>query len=132
MIVTCTRLGTLSSASASASASASLVNDGWVTIGRNYLVLGVYGRSNTIKYRILGDDDRTPALQLAEQFEITSPEIPADWIFRVYSPSEWEILPAAWSIDGFWMAYFDGEPSAKAIFEQEVSAMKRRITDKVA
>lgn len=100
--------------------------DGWVTVGREYVVLEVCGRGSSLKYRILGDDGVTPALQAAEQFEITSPEIPSDWIFRVYPPQEWELTPAAWSADGFWMAYFDGDASAKDLFEKIASALGAR------
>ena len=98
-------------------------NDAWVTPGKEYLVLGVYGRGASIKYRLVGDDGHTPALQDAELFELTSPDIPKDWIFRVYPASEWEMTPAAWARDGFWTAYFEGDATAKVTYAQVVSAL---------
>jgi hypothetical protein len=98
-------------------------SDGWVTIGRHYVVLAVYGRGDGLRYRIIGDDGITPAFQDAEQFEITSSEIPTNWIFRVYPNLEWEMTHKAFSDSGFWSAFFDGDSSATSIFEQMVLEM---------
>jgi hypothetical protein len=103
--------------------------DPWVTVGKEYLVLGVYGREASFKYRLIGDDKITPALQDAELFELTSPQIPRDWIFRVYPESQWEMTPAAWATPGFWTAYFDGDADAKSIFSQVVLAMQESGDD---
>lgn len=97
--------------------------DAWLTLGKEYIVLGVYGRGATFKYRLIGDDGRTPALHNAELFELTSSRIPGDWIFKVYPNKEWAITPAAWATHGFWTAYFDGDAAAKAIFTQVLSAL---------
>ena len=45
--------------------------DAWLTVGKEYLVLGVYGRRTSFKYRVFGDDGHTPALQDADLFEPT-------------------------------------------------------------
>jgi hypothetical protein len=76
----------------------------------------------------LGDDSTTPVLQAAEQFDIVSPEIPSGWVFRVYPTQEWEITPAAWSNEGFWVAYFDGDAAAEATFERIVLELQARQT----
>lgn len=102
-------------------------SDGWVTIGQEYVVLGIYGRGEEIKFRILGDDGTTPALQPAERFTVTLSNIPTDWVFRLYSSKEWEITPAAWSSNGFWVAYFDGEVSARASFISIATALGARV-----
>lgn len=120
MKVTCIKLGSLPTKSSSSD------HDGWVTLGKEYVVLEIYGRGSSLKFRILGDDGITPALQSAEQFEITSPEIPPNWIFRMYPDEEWELTPAAWASGEFWMAYFDGDPSAKALFEKVASELEAR------
>lgn len=104
--------------------------NGWLTIGKEYVVLSVYGRGDRLDYRIIGDDRFTPALQAASQFEIIDGNIPNDWMFRQYSDSEWVIMPAAWSADGFWVAYFDREASARAIFEQVVSIIFAKDQDR--
>lgn len=98
--------------------------DAWLTIGKEYLVLGVYGGGASFKYRLIGDDNYTPALHDAGLFELISPQIPRDWIFRVYPGAEWEITPAAWATEGFWGAYFDGDVSAKTVFTEVVSTLE--------
>jgi hypothetical protein len=98
--------------------------DAWIAVGKEYPVLGLYGRGSSFKYRLIGDDNVTPALHDAELFEVTSPEIPEGWIFRVYPASEWEMTPAAWAREGFWTAYFDGDAVAKATFSHVVSALQ--------
>ncbi len=96
-----------------------------LTVGKEYVVLSVNGRGSTIKYRLLADDRTTPALHNAEQFEITSPKIPEDWVFRIYpKASEWVITPSHWAGEGFWMAYFDGDAAAKSLFERTVLAIE--------
>ena len=102
------------------------LSDGWVTLGKEYVVLGVYGRPTEIKYRILSDDGQTPALHTAEHFKIVSPAIPADWIFSIYPDAEWKITPAGLSGDDFWTAYFDGDAVAEAAFEQVAQALGAR------
>jgi hypothetical protein len=94
--------------------------DAWVTFGKEYLVFGVYGRGASLKYRLIGDDGHTPALQDAVLFELISSEIPKGWIFRIYPASEWEITPAAWASDGFWTSYFNGDAATKITFTQVV------------
>lgn len=97
----------------------------WLTVGKEYLVLGVHGEAGQLKYRLVGDDP-IPIIQDAELFEVVSPEIPSGWAFRVYVTfKDWALEPAAWSVPGFWEAYFDGDSSAKRIFEQELSKLKQ-------
>lgn len=104
-------------------------NDAWVTVGTEYLVLGVYGRGTSFKYRRIGDDAQTPALHNAELFALVSSQIPKNWIFRVYPGAEWEITPAGWAPEGFWMAYFDGDATALRVFGEVVSALKKNAED---
>jgi len=102
-------------------------SDAWVTLGKEYLVLGIYGRGASFKYRLVGDDGHTPALQDADSFELTSGQIPKDWIFRVYQASEWEIVPLGLAGDGFWTAYFDGDAAARIAFTQVVSTLMEQV-----
>jgi hypothetical protein len=111
------------------SASNSQKQDERLTLGKEYVVLGIEGQGAIINYRILGDDGITPVLQPSEKFKITSPEIPPDWIFRIYPvESEWVITPAAWAGDGFWVAYFDGDADAKSLFERIAMELGARRT----
>jgi hypothetical protein len=98
-------------------------SNGWLTIGKEYVVVSVYGRGNRLDYRIVGDDGFTPALQSASQFEILDEAIPDNWVFRQFSDSEWVIMPTALAAEGFWEAYFDGDVSARAAFDQVISTI---------
>jgi hypothetical protein len=100
--------------------------DSWLSVGREYLVLGTYGRGASFKYRLIADDGRTPALHDAELFELTSPLIPRDWVFKVYPSMEWEMAPTAWAGEGFWVAYFDGDAAAKTTFARIVSELREQ------
>ena len=102
-------------------------SDGWLTIGKEYVVVSVYGRGDRLDYRIVGDDGFTPALQSAGQFEIVEDAIPDNWVFRRYSDSEWVIMPAAWAAEGFWTAYFDGDASARAAFDQVILQLSQNL-----
>ncbi len=93
-------------------------SDGWLTIGHEYIVLSIYGGKDSVKFRILDDQKVTPALHSAEHFVITDPTVPPDWAFNLNSEEEeWRLGPTAWSADGFWSAFFDGDPSAQALFD---------------
>lgn len=116
MIVTCTNLNFISS-------STEHLGDGWITPGKNYIVLGIHGTKSEIKYRIVGDDGMTPALHVNNNFEIMNPSIPQGWIFKIYPNSEWELTPASWAEDGFWESYFDGNPNAVETFRDVADAL---------
>jgi hypothetical protein len=97
--------------------------DGWLTIGRDYVVLEVYGRPSGVEYRLIGDDGLTPAIHSAEQFEIISPEIPNGWIFQMRADLSWVLRPFAWAEQSFWASYFDGDASAQSTFNRTVSEL---------
>lgn len=96
----------------------------WLTVGKEYMVLGIYGDGATLKYRLIADDNHTPGLQDADQFEITAPEIPSGWMFHIYQAGQWVMQPSAWVKTGFWEAYFDQDEAAELIFDTEVLRLK--------
>ena len=118
MIVQCIMLGTPTLNAAPA------VNDGWITLGHKYAVLGVYGRHGTVRFRILGDNRMTPALHNSEHFEIVSATIPLGWIYDMGRANEWRIVPKTFSNPGFWTAYFDGDMEARRIFSVTLSELE--------
>jgi hypothetical protein len=95
-----------------------------LTVGNEYTVLGIHGgEPGSIRYRLMGDDQHTPAIHNAEQFDIVSSEISSGWVFQIYPSLAWSLGPAAWAKKGFWEAYFDGDNEAKAIFDEELLAI---------
>lgn len=113
MIIRCTNLGE------------SRTTDGWLTLNNEYVVLGVYGSGKGIKYRVLNDKKTTAALHPSSYFEITCNIVPDRWIFRTHSNGTWDILPEAWGQEGFWEAYFNGEPPFVALFETTVEEISQ-------
>ena len=85
----------------------------WLTIGKIYYVLSViYSWSGVLKYRIIGDDQETPALHDARQFETVSSVIPSNWIVISSLDRGFQMMPKSWSRIGFWEEYFDGDSKA--------------------
>ncbi|ODN43254.1 hypothetical protein [Piscirickettsia litoralis] len=91
-----------------------------LTIGKVYVVLEMYQsrrRGNT--YRLLSDDDKTPTLFDANQFETVEEKHASSWEVRE-SATRKVCSPLAWNKPGFWEEFFDGEPSARAIYQKEL------------
>ena len=89
----------------------------WLTVGQDYVVLSVLAdTTGQVVYRLVGDDQRTPALFDASYFEVTSPTLPENWRIRVPVEGGLELAPSAWLVPGFWESYFDGEPEALTSF----------------
>lgn len=91
----------------------------WLTLGRVYQVLAVFVADCSLpKYRLLGDDGKTPALHASSQFEVVSGFLPPSWKANSVPYKFFELAPEVWSSPGFWESYFDGDPSAKAAFSE--------------
>ena len=91
----------------------------WITIGKEYIVLGLTIRLNEITYLIATDQDEMPASQNAIQFEIISGKIPSNWKII---PGEFAflfILPSAWCEPGIMEAFYDQDPEALKIYKRE-------------
>ena len=102
----------------------------WLTIGKEYLVLGIYVPFEEIpKFRLLGDDGATPALHDASQFEVVSNFLPSSWKIYIGSQKLLSIEPESWLTPEFWEAYFNFDPEARATFDKE---HKRMVEEQAA
>lgn len=91
----------------------------WLTVGKTYTVLQIFiSVGGAIKFRMIGDDSRTPALHHFSQFEIVSSVISGCWGANFDADSFLEIGPRAWFQRGFWEDYFEGRSEAVAVFER--------------
>lgn len=90
----------------------------WARVGSVYHVLAVDVAPGRIWFRIMGDEP-TPALFEAEMFEIVTSAIPPTWVAASPKAGRLSFEPEAWSGEGFWERFFDGEPRAVAAFEEE-------------
>lgn len=98
----------------------------WLTIGKIYHVLEVIQDTDRKwKLRLAGEDPNGVALFALEEFEVVSSKIPDSWVIAWGKGNFFELTPEAWSQSGFWERYYDREPNAVRIFEEE----KRKIID---
>lgn len=99
---------------------------GWLTIGKVYHVLEVIQNSRgKWMFRLLGDEPNGPALFQFEEFEIVASKIPASWTIAWGKDGFFELTPEAWRQTGFWEKYYDRNPDAIQVFEEE----KRKLID---
>lgn len=97
----------------------------WLTPGREYVVLSILAdTSGQVLYRLISDDQRTPALFAATQFEVVSPTIPTTWCIRILEEGGLELAPVQWLRPGFWESYFDGEKDALTSFAAELAKIQ--------
>lgn len=98
----------------------------WLTIGKVYDVLAIecdiYGRW---LLRLIGDGLNGVALFEKDQFEVVSSKVLPTWTVSWNDKGGFKLMPEAWSQPGFWERYYDREPEALSIFEQEM----QRISD---
>jgi hypothetical protein len=96
----------------------------WLTLGREYVVLSVLADTNgQVLYRLISDDQRTPALFAATQFKVISSGIPSCWRIRIPIEGGLELAPEAWLSPGFWESYFDGDEEAETAFRAALILM---------
>ena len=94
----------------------------WLTIGKEYIVLGIDVRQNKNYYLIIDDSsDRAPGLHYVKQFEVTSHYIPSNWCINPSDIAIAMIGPKAWEEDPmFWeKCYEEGDHDALEIYKRE-------------
>ena len=102
----------------------------WLTVGKTYPVLAVFVAANGLpKYRLLGDDEVTPALHTANQFEILSGILPSIWRAHSVPNRYFELAPTSWIVPGFWEAFFDGNPDAVRVFHEDYRTLLQEAAD---
>lgn len=96
----------------------------WLTIGRVYDVLSLQIESRRNMVRIMDDHGPGPGIYRLEQFDLVDGSIPAIWVARkTHRGDGLSLEPEAWTPVGFWERYFDGDPEARAVFEQELAKL---------
>lgn len=92
----------------------------WLTIGKEYIVLEIeiYPEKD-IFYRLVGDNDnKTPALYSASQFEVISNKLPVNWNIKLNFGAI-TVGPRPWQEPGFWEDFYDRDPKAVEIYKIE-------------
>lgn len=91
--------------------------------GKSYPILGVHGRDDGIRFRIINNIGDAPGLHLANLFNIIDKNVPSEWVFNPLSQSEWELGPKAWAYESFWSDYFNDEEVAVRTFNDVVGGL---------
>lgn len=92
----------------------------WLTIGKVYLVLAVsFGTEPGPSLRLIGDGQNGVALFRWKEFEVVSSIVPPTWIIFPGLKSIVQLAPEPWTQPGFWERYYDRNPDAVRIFEEE-------------
>lgn len=90
----------------------------WLTVGRQYVALGVTVTSRRgIQFRVMSDDGHTPGLEDSRQFDVLSTAIPPDWA-AIVNQNEFYLGPREFQKPGFWEAFFDRKPEAVQTFSE--------------
>lgn len=99
----------------------------WLTLGEVFHVLSLEsGLNGEVWFRILANEQsvgpESLGLHSADNFEVITNFRPSNWRNRVIG-GELESSPAAWQVDGFWGALYDGEENAALTFAKEFNLM---------
>jgi len=90
---------------------------GWLRPDVDYVVLSVEVLGDESAYRIVTEDNATPALFESSLFDVTDESVPGLWVqvSQAHGKPD-QRMPRAWSADGFWEAFFDGDPGARRAY----------------
>jgi len=93
---------------------------GWLTLGKIYHVLEVvHDVHGKWLFRLVGDDVNGVALFRSVQFEIVSARVADVWIVKWNDSGGFKLTTQAWSQPGFWERFYDRDPEAEKIFEED-------------
>jgi hypothetical protein len=100
-------------------------SDGWLTVGRDYVVLTILALpgSGGVRLRVLADDGRTPILADSGLFAAENEPLPNSWVGPVTQRGALQLGPAAWLESGFWERFFDRDPAAVDAFHRELDTL---------
>jgi hypothetical protein len=97
----------------------------WVTVGREYPVLGVLAVwGKRIKLHLLTDDGENIGWFESHCFEVTDSTFPSNWIAQIRDNGTFRLAPASWLVDGFWERYYDDfDPAATDTVKREIAVI---------
>lgn len=93
----------------------------WLTIGATYHVLEILVDPNgndDLTFRIMSDNNETPIIERASQFELVTNSIPRCWSVSFLPDSLLYFAPLEWMERGFWERYFDRNELEQRVFER--------------
>ncbi len=93
----------------------------WLKVERDYHVLEIYiYKDGKIDIRLISDQNGTPAIFPLSDFQIVCRKVYEGWSFEFFTDGAICLGPISWLESNFWEKYFDDDPRAVNIFDNEV------------
>lgn len=92
--------------------------------GVDLLVVEISIESDHTSLRVEHPTEQSPYLLDIKFVEVVSSKIPSNWVIypcEGYGP---DLTARSWAREDYWRAYYDGEPWAEELYEQEVAIMR--------
>lgn len=106
------------------SRGASQGTSSWLTIGKVYDVLTIeFERQGQWLIRLIGAGKSGAALFPIDSFDVVSSEVSPSWVASWNSDGFFQLAPEKWTQPGFWEQFYDREPEALALFDEEVARL---------
>jgi hypothetical protein len=92
-----------------------------LTLCKEYLVIELLSSvKKGVSYRLIGDnEDASPAIFPASEFEIITSRVPTNWSLTIKKNGLIVNGPTSWRKPGFWEDCCDHEPEALEIYKRE-------------
>ena len=93
----------------------------WLTVGRQYLVVSVVAvPGRHVSLQIINDQSRLGMFD-SRMFTTSHHSVPPNWVVKVSHEGVLEFAPEPWQEAGFWERFYNDEPEAIRICEEEIS-----------
>ncbi|MFB6656306.1 hypothetical protein ACFCWW_30950 [Streptomyces microflavus] len=102
--------------------SAALQGVSALTEGHEYPVLEVstpFKRATTFRVEFIEAGLRQSGLFDSRIFTVTSNSLPPNWKYFQLESGSISLCPEPWNASGFWEAYYEGDPHALKVYEEE-------------
>ncbi|WP_069737618.1 hypothetical protein [Streptomyces sp. EN27] len=90
--------------------------------GHEYVVLEISARfkmGTSFRVEFIEGGLRQSALFDTRSFTVTSHSLSPTWQYFQLDSGSFSLCPESWNAPGFWEAYYDGDPRAIAVYEDE-------------
>lgn len=97
-----------------------------LTHGHDYAVLEISARfikAASFRIEFIESELRQSALFDSRAFTVISHTLPPTWKYFQLESGSFSLCPESWNAPGFWEAYYDGDPRAIAVYEDERAAI---------
>ena len=95
---------------------------GSISVGGEYIVIEIIASPGRYVELRLHQIEGAPSLWPSAMFETTDDSIPSNWRAEVSDSGFMSVRPGRWR-RGFWERYFNDDPEAVALYEEELATM---------